>query len=235
MILSDYWDKIQHIADNTRWYEQSQAKYDIITKLFLSLDINISNIILPSFNPVVLLLEKNFNCTVVGDQSTKYAWQSNSQFVDNLQDISKPADIVLALDEFFTYAETEQDQRDILNSIKKITNGYLVTTLQDYKNNAPHKRSQVDASMGHGSNNLVVVEQNIADKNNRQNWLNYIYMIENHKDLTVLGPVVRRTMYFKQLAKYSSDIGGTDYVIQKNLLYRGFFKKNYEHIITVRF
>jgi hypothetical protein len=51
----------------------------------------------------------------------------------------------------------------------------------------------------------------------------------------VLGPSERRTMYFKQLAKYSSDLGGTNYVIQKNMLYRGFFKKNYEHIITVRF
>jgi hypothetical protein len=60
-------------------------------------------------------------------------------------------------------------------------------------------------------------------------------MIKDNHDLTVLGPEMRRTMYFKQLAKYSSDLNGTDYMIQKNLLYRGFFKKHYEHIISVRF
>ena len=138
----------------------------------------------------------------------------------------------MALDEYLTYASSEQDQRNALESLKKITGNILVTTLQDYKNAAPHKRNTVDAV---NINDNIVVEQNILDKINRQNWQTHIYFIENQRDFTVLSPENRRTMYFKQLAKYSSDLNGTGFAVQKNLLYRGFFKKNYEHIITAKF
>jgi hypothetical protein len=235
MINTDYWLKIQQTIDTNRWIEQAQAKFDIIDKLFSSLDISPRTILLTSFNPIIILLESHYDCIVIADQSLKYSWQSNSRFVDSIKDIKEKVDVCLALDEYFTYAETEQNQRDLLENIKAVTNGYVVTTLQDYKNNAPHKRNQVETITTHGTTELIILDQNILDKNNRQNWKNYIYYIENHKDLTVLGPETRRTMYFKQLAKYSSDLNGSDYVIQRNLLYRGFFKKNYEHIITLRF
>ena len=235
MINTDYWLKIQQVIDNSRWLEQAQAKFDILDKLFVNLDISPNTILLTSFNPIVILLENHYDCIVVADQSLKYAWQSKSEFVDNIKDLKEKFDVCLALDEYFTYVETEQEQRTLLEDIKAVTDGYLITTLQDYKNSAPHKRSQVDTIATYGTSESIILDQNILDKNNRQNWKNYIYYIENHSDLTVLGPENRRTMYFKQLAKYSSDLNGSDYVIQKNLLYRGFFKKNYEHIITLRF
>ena len=235
MINTDYWLKIQQVIDNSRWLEQAQAKFDILDKLFVNLDISPNTILLTSFNPIVILLENHYDCIVVADQSLKYAWQSKSEFVDNIKDLKEKFDVCLALDEYFTYVETEQEQRTLLEDIKAVTDGYLITTLQDYKNSAPHKKSQVDTIATYGTSESIILDQNILDKNNRQNWKNYIYYIENHSDLTVLGPENRRTMYFKQLAKYSSDLNGSDYVIQKNLLYRGFFKKNYEHIITLRF
>jgi hypothetical protein len=233
MISNDYWLKIQNIADGNRWIEQSQAKFDIFEKLFNSLPIkNIETIILPSFNPVVLLLEQHYKCTVVASQSIKYSWQSSSNFVDSITDINQPADIVLALDEYLTYANSEQEQRDALAKLKDVTGGTLVTTLQDYKNAAPHKRNTVDAV---NNNDHIVVEQNMLDKINRQIWKTHIYFIENQRDFTVLNAENRRTMYFKQLAKYSSDLNGSGFTVQKNLLYRGFFKRNYEHIITLTF
>jgi hypothetical protein len=233
MINNDYWLKIQGIADNTKWVEQAQSKIDIFEKLFDSLPLNhIETIVLPSFNPVVLLLEQVYKCTVVGSQSLKYSWQSSSDFVDDISDIKKPTDIVLALDEYLTYASSEQDQRASLAKLKTITGGTLVTTLQDYKNAAPHKRNTVDSI---SNNEHIVVEQNILDKINRQNWQTHIYFIENQRDFTVLSPENRRTMYFKQLAKYSSDLNGSGFAVQKNLLYRGFYKRSYEHIITLTF
>jgi len=230
-LLNDYWAKTQQIAEISKWLDIAQAKFEIIDKLFTNIVIRPKRILLPTFNPIVLLLEQHYDCVVVADQSLKYSWQSNSEFVDSLGDVGT-VDVCLALDEYFTYAASENEQRDLLDQIKKVLSGYLITTLQDYKNNAPHKRNQVDAS---NSNSIIIVEESILDRNNKQNWENYIYFIENHSDLTVLGPTPRRTMYFKQLAKYCSDLQGTQYVIQKNLLYRGFYKRNYEHIITVRF
>ena len=232
ILFNEYWSKTQQLAEISKWLDIAQAKFEIIDKIFYNLGIKPKKILVPHFNPIVLLLEQHYDCIVVGDQSLKYNWQSNSNFIDSLDDLDETCDVCLALDEYFTYADSETDQRNLVAEIKKHLNGYLITTLQDYKNNAPHKRSQVDAI---NSNNTIVVEENIQDKNNKQNWENYIYYIENHSDLTVLGPTKRRTMYFKQLAKYISDLQGSEYVIRKNLLYRGFYKKNYEHIITCKF
>lgn len=232
MIVNDYWIKIQSLIDSNRWIEQSQAKFDILQRLFQNLKIFPKTILLTSFNPVVLLLEQNFDCIVVADQGLKYSWQSSSKFVDKISDVKVKVDLTLALDEYFTFAHSEQEQRQLLDEIKKITDGYLITSLQDYKNNAIHKRNHVDAQL---INDTVILQKNIIDKNNRQNWQTNIYFIENQSDLTVIGSCDRRTMYFKQLAKYSADIGGTNYIVQNNMLYRGFFSKSYEHIITVQF
>lgn len=230
-MLNDYWAKTQQIAEISKWLDIAQTKFEIIDKLFASLNIKPNRILFPTFNPLILLIEQHYDCVVVGDQSLKYSWQSSSDFVDNIEE-SGSVDVCLALDEYFTYAANETEQRDLLSAIQKNLRGYLVTTLQDYKNHAPHKRNAVEASY---NNNLIIIEENIIDRNNRQNWENYIYCIENHNDLTVLGPMPRRTMYFKQLAKYCSDLKGTQFTVQKNLLYRGFYKKNYEHIITCKF
>ena len=235
MINTKYWMQIQQIADLAKWAEQAEAKTALLLKVIESLDEVPETIVFPSFNPVVLCLEKTFDCTVVADQSVKHYWNSSSNFIDDLSQLTKPADLCLALDEYLTYAETEQDQRDRLNQLKDSTSGWLITTCQDYKNAAPHKRSQAESTTHHHNSDYIVIDQTNWDKINRQNYHNYIYMIKDNHDLTVLGPEMRRTMYFKQLAKYSSDLNSTDYMIQKNLLYRGFFKKHYEHIISVRF
>jgi hypothetical protein len=232
MILGDYWLKLQPVADPTRWLEQAQAKVEILQKLFGGLQIQPKTLLFTHFNPIVLLLEQHYNCIVVGDQSVKYAYQSSSTFIDNITQVKNIVDVTIALDEYFTFATSENDQRQLLSEIKSVTRGYLVTSLQDYKNSAPHKRNHVESGV---YGDTIILEQSQVDKNNKQNWQNHIYFIENNRDLTVIGPVERRTMYFKQLAKYSSDLGGSDYVIQKNMLYRGFFKRNYEHIITVQF
>ena len=85
------------------------------------------------------------------------------------------------------------------------------------------------------NHNYIMLENSIADKLDKQIWSHYWMYVKDHSGLISFGPAVRRTMYFKQLAKYSSDAGSKQYVIQKNLLYKGFFSKNFEHIITVNF
>jgi hypothetical protein len=45
----------------------------------------------------------------------------------------------------------------------------------------------------------------------------------------------RKTMYFKQMAKFCMDTGATDFLVHKNLMYKSLIKKNYEHVISVRF
>jgi hypothetical protein len=141
--------------------------------------------------------------------------------------------IVLGIDEHLTYCASELEQKQKLEKVKAICGDIFLTTLCDYKNAAPYKKKQVDI-LQEFKNNNILIEHNISDTLDKQSWNNFYYFIENQK-LSVIGPYQRRTMYFKQLAKYSSDLGCREYVIQKQSLYRGFAKQHWEHIITVRF
>ena len=53
--------------------------------------------------------------------------------------------------------------------------------------------------------------------------------------MQVYGPFHRRNMYFKQLAKFSLDNAAVNFYVHKNIMYKSTIKKNYEHIITIKF
>lgn len=234
MSINKYWETVYRITDSSKWLEQTTIKFQLFEKLFDSLNIDPVLVIFAGFNPLVLEMEKHYRCIVVADVTLKAQWQSSSEFVTSFDQISEPVSCVFALDEYFTYAANEQDQRNLLQAINdNCRRAVLITTLQDYKNTAPHKRSNIE-SITNTNSDIVMLDQNIQNKDLKQNWQNYIYFIENHVTLKTIGPIERRTMYFKQLAKYTSDIAANEYTVHKNLLYRGYFKRYYEHIITVR-
>jgi hypothetical protein len=74
------------------------------------------------------------------------------------------------------------------------------------------------------------------DHNNtdRNGWQTQVYHI-NGKSITTWGPFDRRAMFFKQLAKFSHDAGAAGFNVHKNLMYKSLIKKNYEHVISIRF
>lgn len=230
----DYWRLIKDIGSfNDKWSSSVSTKSDIFTKLLPDTP---ADILFVKFNPIALHLSEKHNVTVIGDSGFAKLFDfSKINLVSSIQKINKKFDYVFALDEYFTYLKSEDDQRLHLELLKKLTSGYVVTTLQDYKNLAPYKKSQIDAITINGNNNYIILENNIANKFDKQVWDQYWYCIKDHTELMTIGPIHRRTMYFKQLAKFTNDLNCTQYVIEKNLLYKGFFSKNYEHIITVKF
>jgi hypothetical protein len=230
-----YWQMISEIGSfNDKWEESVSIKADIFIKLIRSLDASAETILLASFNPIALHLAKVYDVTVVCSTDLSDIFDmSNIKIVSDLT--QQKYDIVLAVDEYLTYGDSETSQRDLLDKIAAITDGWLITTLQDYKNFAPHKKNQIDAIGVNGDHNYIMLENSLADRLDKQVWNHYWCCIRDHVEITTIGPTKRRTMYFKQLAKYSSDAGSKQYVIQKNLLYKGFFSRNFEHIITVNF
>ena len=63
-----------------------------------------------------------------------------------------------------------------------------------------------------------------------------IYAIDQTDNtMQSFGAFDRRTMYFKQLANFSAAVGAEDFVVHKNLMYKGLIRKNYEHVITITF
>ena len=49
------------------------------------------------------------------------------------------------------------------------------------------------------------------------------------------GVFERRTMFFKQLAKFSMDAGAMNFLVHKNIMYKSALKKNYEHVVSIQF
>ena len=57
-----------------------------------------------------------------------------------------------------------------------------------------------------------------------------------HNDNLVIGdPEHCRTMYFKQLAKFSSDANATGFQVEKKIMYKPMFSKSFEYIIYISF
>ena len=55
------------------------------------------------------------------------------------------------------------------------------------------------------------------------------------EQVTTSGPYNRRSMFFKQMAKFSLDAGGKNFYVHKNLMYKSLIKKNYEHVISISY
>jgi hypothetical protein len=233
----EYWKLIKKVGSyNDKWDEIVTTKTSIIDNLIKVLNSDAKSILFTSFNPIAIDLANYYNVAVICDEFfTSYFDLSKIKRFDSVNNITNSYDIVIALDEYFTHADSEDQQRELMYQLIKVINGWLITTLQDYKNFAPYKKNQIDAIGINSEHNYIVLENSIADRTDKQVWDHYFYCIQDHLDLMTIGPIKRRTMYFKQLAKYSSDAGSKQYVIQKNLLYKGFFSKNFEHIITVKF
>jgi hypothetical protein len=232
-----YWNLIKDIGSfNDKWADIVAIKSEIFSKLILSFNSNAKDILFVSFNPICVNLSKQYNVTVVcaKDLVDKFDFSLINR-VDNIDNINSNFDFVFALDEYLTYADNEDNQKQLLEQLAKRTNSWLITTLQDYKNAAPYKKNQIESTIFNSSNNYIVLESNLIDKNDKQMWNHYLYCIKNHHQLITIGPTARRTLYFKQLAKYASDLGSKQYLVEKNLLYKGFFSKVYEHIIAVKF
>ncbi len=142
-------------------------------------------------------------------------------------------DLVLGLDQTMTYFNSEDEQREFISQVAKVTKGKFVTSLVDYKNQTSQSRmADLPLTINiNGKQNLFMNHRtwNPVDRQNYENnWLH----IEEDK-LIGSSKTKRRTMFFKQLAKFSSDSGSTGFTIHKNLFYKPLINKTFEHVISI--
>jgi hypothetical protein len=113
----------------------------------------------------------------------------------------------------------------------------VISTIRDYKNQDFKERefSQPIMIRNNGINKLFF-ENHDWDLKDRTLWTSTVYEIESpSNELTVYGEFQRRTMFFKQLAKFSMDAGAVNFLVHKNLMYKSLIKKNYEHVVSIQF
>lgn len=164
-------------------------------------------------------------------QGTKYQYIAP----DELVNYKKQFDWVVTADEYFTFANTEEEQKASVESLSELTKNLLLTTLRDFKNQDFKDREfSQPLAIRNGKDHLLFLEYHDYEFKEKNDWHSSVYQIQGEQAVSY-GPFARRSMYFKQLAKFCIDAGAKNFYVHKNLMYKNLIKKNYEHVISIQY
>ena len=225
---------------NPKSQEVIERKREILTSIAQHHSGNPTSILFYGFNPLILAsICKQIAVTSISTEIKKFLDSTGIKYVyvdeKDLGNYKKQFGWVVAADEYFTFAESEQEQLDKIKAVSDLAKDVVVTTLRDYKNQDFRDRefSQPLAVHAHNETKLFL-EYHHYDYNDKNAWATTVYEMHD-KETLVTGPFARRSMYFKQMAKFSIDAGAKEFYVHKNLMYKSLIKKNYEHVISISF
>ena len=142
-------------------------------------------------------------------------------------------DLVIAIDEILTREKDESAQKRLISNIMQLVKpgGYLMASLRDYRNTNCHRRPLGDSCYNMlGSDEMVTTEVNQLDGKDKQAWRQKLHVVINDSELACLDLGHRRTLYFKQMAKYCTDAGASTFAVSKNLHWKGHLRRMPENI-----
>lgn len=152
-------------------------------------------------------------------------------------DLNDRFDLILAMDEILTRESDEQSQKKLIMQLTGLLapGGVMLATLRDYRNVNYHRRPLGDNTFTQlGKDRLVITEVNDLDMNDKQRWGQKIHVVVNDQNFTCLDAGIRRTLYFKQLAKYCHDANLEKFGVFKELFWRGHLRRAPEHLVYAR-
>jgi hypothetical protein len=227
---------------NPKLDDQIARKQEILDGVYRTENLEPQTILFVGFNPAILSCRaKHIAVTEISDaaqtflksRKVKYAYIDPA----NLDQHAKQFDCVVAMDEYFTFATSDQEQQDKIAKICNLATSFVISTIRDYKNMDFKDRDFSQPVMVRNSgDSKIFVENHDWSLQDRASWTSMVYEISNPgNSLTTYGVFNRRTMYFKQLAKFSMDAGAMNFLVHKNLMYKSLVKKNYEHVVSIQF
>lgn len=219
---------------HTKRKEIIDRKREIIDKIFEFYNVGCESILFVGFNPAILSTNvKEIYVAEVSDEV--FNWLRSQGVPVNRFDQPRKFDIIVAFDEYLTFVDNEDNQKNKIDSLCKLANSLIITTIKDYKNQEFKDREfSIPALIRAGQSSTVYLEFHDHSLQDRNSWKTQVYEIAGTQ-LNASGPFDRRAMFFKQLAKFSADAGAVGFSVHKNLMYKSLIKKNYEHVISIRF
>ena len=223
---------------HTRQQEVLAKKKEIFNTIFEIHNFAPEKILFLGFTPMALASSlTNIYVTAISEDAV-YFLESQGKTVTVIDAFDakyeKYFDCVVAMDENFTFADSEDHQRERVELCARLSRDLIITTLRDYKNQEYKDREfSQPAAIRNGSSVTAYLEFHDIDFRNRAAWKTTVY--EMGDEMAKHGPFSRRTMFFKQMAKYTKDAGAVDFMVHKNLMYKSLIKKNYEHVISIKF
>ena len=230
------------LKNNSRTQDVVNKKQDILDSLAQYYNLAPTNVLFVGFSSFVLArFPEEIAITAVSEEVQQYLRAQGVKFryipEIELLNYRKQFEVVVAVDEYFTYADSDQAQKENVAQICSLATDYVITTLRDYKNQDYKEREFSQPSIVRdGDASTVFLESHAWSQKDRANWTSMIYAIDQTDNtMQSFGAFDRRTMYFKQLANFSAAAGAEDFVVHKNLMYKGLWSKNYQHIVTINF
>jgi hypothetical protein len=225
---------------NPKNQEVLERKKEILTSIAQHHGSSPTSILFYGFSPLMLIsTAKMLAVTDISDEIKKFLDSTGVKYVyikeADLKEYKKQFNWVIATDEYFTFAATEQQQLDKVQALSELAKDVIVTTLRDYKNQDFRDREFSQPLAVRKSNeSKIFLEYHNYDYTDKNAWETTVYEMLN-KDVQMLGTFKRRSMFFKQMAKFSIDAGAKTFYVHKNLMYKSLIKKNYEHVISISF
>ena len=243
MTFTTYTDAVlSALKFNPRMSDVVARKQDILDNVYRVENLDPVSVLFVGFNPAILSCKaRQIGVTEISKTAQEFIRSNGINFTyiaDNeLADYKKKFQCVVAGDEYFTFARSDQEQQTKIATICSLATDFVISTLRDYKNQDFKDREfSHPAIVRNGADSLLYFESHNWDLKDRSRWQSTVYEITNPgNEMTVYGEFDRRTMFFKQLAKFSMDAGAVNVLVHKNLMYKSPIKKNYEHVVSIQF
>lgn len=244
MTFANYTDTIlSALIFNPKQDEVISRKNEILQGVYRVENLEPSSVLFVGFNPAILACQaKNIAVTEISETAIEFLKSKKIKFttIDEqaIAEHKKQYQCVVAMDEYFTFADSDAHQQSKIKNICSLATDFVISTLRDYKNQDYKDREFSQPIMiRNGQTTKIFLESHDWDlKDNRIKWNSMVYEIDNPENrLTCHGIYNRRTMFFKQLAKFSIDEGALNFLVHKNLMYKSPIKKNYEHVVSIQF
>jgi hypothetical protein len=230
------------LQTNLKFADAIARKQEILDSVYRLENLTPTSVLFIGFNPTILSCSADtIAVTEISDTAQQFLTDNKVKFtyIDpmDLPQYQKKFQCVIALDEYFTFAESEQDQQNKIFNICQLATNFVISTLRDYKNQDYKEREfSIPAQVRNSTTSQLFLESHEWDQRDRTHWNTMLYQIDRATGSTVsYGLFERRTMFFKQLAKFSMDAGAVHFLVHKNLMYKSLLKKNYEHVISIQF
>lgn len=221
---------------HTKRKEIVDRKHEIIDKILEFYNAGCESILFVGFNPAILSIQaKEIFVAEVSD--SVFEWLADQRQGIMRYDVNVPRkfNVVVAFDEYLTFAEDEASQQNSIDTLCKLSNSLVITTVKDYKNQEFKDREYSQPAIIKSNNKLTAfTEIHDWDQKDKNSFTTALYQLSG-VDSACRSVYDRRTLFFKQLAKFSMDTGASNFLVHKNLMYKSLIKKNYEHVISIHF
>ena len=223
-----------------RQQEIAQRKHGIVKSVYDHHRVAPKSVLFMGFSPAILLCEADH--IYATDISTEAEdWLTNAGVsvtvisAEDLNNYGKHFDAVVAMEEYFTFADSEEDQKRKFDTICRVSKQVMITTLRDYKNQEFKDREfSMPAVIKGAVEDLIFLEHHNYNDPDRNAWSRTLYEISGNS-MRANQSFQCRHMFFKQCAKFGYDAGAKEFLVHKNIMYKSLLKKNYEHVISIRF